>query len=720
MVAQSRNPFLSTNIIIFGYAPLLDSNLISYFCKNIVKMDIKARIKDLSDLLNHYNDRYYRDAISEIPDQEFDKLLKELEKLEIEYPLFKLPDSPTQRVGGNINKVFATVKHQFPMLSLSNTYSEDELRDWDARIQKGLDGEEYDYICEIKFDGISLSVRYEDGILTRGVTRGDGVQGDDISDNVKTIKSLPLNVLKNGSTLGRDFEIRGEGFMPNEVFNQINEVKAEAGEALLANPRNAAAGTFKLQDSSVVASRGLDCFVYQFISAADTFKTHEESLKALKDAGFNVSDSWEKAETIDDVLAYISKWESLRHSLRCATDGIVVKINSYAQREELGFTAKSPRWAIAFKYQAESKSTKLLDVTFQVGRTGAVTPVAELEPVTLSMTTVKRATLHNYDEIQRLGLAINDYVFVEKAGEIIPKVTSVDLARPNLDRKPVVFPENCPSCGASLYRNEGEAAYYCPNSKGCLPQIKGSIEHFIQRKAMDIDSLGEGKIDMLLDNGLIEDAADLYSLTFDKLLGLEKVHIDEQTGKERKVSFKDKTVQNILEGIEASKKVAFAKVLFGIGIRFVGETTAQKLAQYFKNIDNLAAARVEELLAVPDVGEKVAASIVEYFSDGKHTAFISKLKEAGLTLEAANIVKVVESESLSGLTILYTGTFQSFTREEIEHKIEANGGKLVSGVSKKLDYLIVGEGAGPSKLKKASDLGVKMISETEFLGLLGE
>lgn len=681
-------------------------------------MKAEERIKELSNKLNFYNDKYYQDAESPVSDFEFDTLMKELEGLEAEFPHLKLPDSPTQRVGGTITKEFATVKHKFPMLSLSNTYSEDEIREWDARVQKGLNGESYEYVCEIKFDGISLSISYENGILSKGVTRGDGVQGDDITYNVKTIRNLPLNVRKNADLLGLDFEVRGEGFMPYSVFNAINESKIANGEQPLANPRNAAAGTFKLQDSSVVAERSLNCFVYQFSSENEPFETHEESLVALKKAGFNVSDSWEKVTSIDEVIAYIHRWETERHKLDCATDGIVIKINSYRQREELGFTAKSPRWAIAYKYKAESKSTKLLDVTYQVGRTGAITPVAELEPVELSMTTVKRATLHNSGEIERLGLAIGDYVFVEKAGEIIPKVTGVDTSKVSSNRKEVVFPTNCPSCGSELYRNEGEVAYYCPNTDGCLPQIKGSIEHFIQRKAMNIDSLGEGKIDILLENGLIHDAADLYGLSFGQLLGLEKVHTDEETGKERKVSFKEKTVTNILDGIEKSKGEPFAKVLFGMGIRFVGETTAQKLAQYFKNIENLEKANLEELLAVPDVGEKVAQSILEFFRSEKNLAFVEKLKNAGVNLVSNDVVVETEGDALAGLTFLYTGTFDNFSREEIEQKIEANGGKLVSGVSKKLNYLIVGEGAGPSKIKKAADLGVKMISEAEFVGML--
>lgn len=696
-------------------------------------MSAQTRIDELTDLLNHYNHRYYQDAVSEVSDQEFDFLLKELETLETQNPTLKRPDSPSHRVGGTITKSFDTVVHKYPMLSLSNTYSEDELRDWDDRIKKGLNGASYEYICEIKFDGISLSLTYENGILVRGVTRGDGTQGDDITTNIKTLRSLPLRInqkkpnasqidLFGRNNIGLDFEIRGEGFMPNEVFERINLEREDIGETPLANPRNAAAGTFKMQDSGVVASRNLDCYIYQYLSENDEFKTHEESLIALKNAGFNVSQSYKKVDTIEEVIAYINEWSEKRHGLKCATDGIVIKINDYAQREDLGFTAKSPRWAIAYKYKAESKSTKLLGVTYQVGRTGAITPVAELEEVELSMTKVKRATLHNADEIKRLGLSIGDQVFVEKAGEIIPKVTGVDTSKlrdeATRESLKVGFPTNCPACNSELYRNEGEAAYYCPNEMGCPPQIKGRIEHFIQRKAMNIDSLGEGKIEILMEQGLISDVSDLYTLSFDRLLGIEKVHTDETTGKERKVSFKEKTVQNILDGIENSKNQPFSKVLFALGIRFVGETTAQKLAAYFKTQEALQAASFEELRTVPDVGEKVAQSLQLYFKEDKNLKIIENLKLAGLKFEAENIVLEKESESLMGKTFLYTGTFESFSREELEQKIDSNGGKLVSGVSKKLDFLIVGEGAGPSKLKKAEDLGVKMINEEEFKAML--
>jgi DNA ligase (NAD+) len=675
------------------------------------------RITELTEKLNYYNHRYYQDAVSEVSDEEFDFMLKELEKLETENPNLKRPDSPTHRVGGTITKEFKAVEHRYPMLSLSNTYNEQDLIDWDERIKKGLNGQPYEYICEIKFDGISLSMTYENGILVRGVTRGDGTKGDDITNNVKTIKTIPLTMIPSSGVRG--FEVRGEGFMPISSFERLNREREDIGETPLANPRNAAAGAFKLQDSAETARRGLDCYIYQFLSEDDTIKTHEESLVMLKKAGFNVSPTWRKVADIQGVIDYINEWNQKRHSLPCATDGIVIKINDYAQREDLGFTSKSPRWAIAYKYKAESKSTLLKGVTFQVGRTGAVTPVAELEPIELAMTMVKRATLHNADEIQRLGLQIGDYVFVEKAGEIIPKITGVDNGRKgNGETRKVDFLTNCPACGTVLKRNEGEAATFCPNERGCPPQIKGKVEHFIQRKAMNIESLGEGKLELLFDKGLVRNTADLYDLTYDKLLGLEKISIDEETGKERRVSFKDKTVQNILDGIEKSKQQPFAKVLFGIGIRFVGETTAEKLTAYFKTIEAIEKADFEALRGVPDVGEKVAQSIIEYFSIEENVTFVNRLKAAGLQMEAESIVVEIEGNSLEGKTFLYTGTFQNFSREELEAKIEANGGKLVSGVSKKLDFLIVGDGAGPSKLQKAEQLGVKMINETEFVEML--
>ncbi|WP_394992530.1 NAD-dependent DNA ligase LigA [Emticicia sp.] len=689
-------------------------------------MTSAEKISQLTETLNHYNQRYYMDSISEISDQEFDLLLKELENLEVQYPALKLPESPTHRVGGTITKNFASVEHRFPMLSLANTYNEQELIDFDERVRKGLNGEAYEYICELKFDGISLSLTYENGVFVRGVTRGDGVRGDDITNNVKTIRTIPLKVTTQLpiEEMGL-FEVRGEGFLPYSSFEKMNADAEAAGEESYANARNAASGSFKLQDSAEVARRGLDAYVYQFLSDKEVFTTHEESLIALKSLGFNVSPTWQKCVNIAAVMNYIAFWGEKRFTLPLATDGIVIKLNSIAQREELGYTAKSPRWAIAYKYKAESKPAILKAVTYQVGRTGAITPVAELDNekqnnkgIHLSGTTVKRASLHNANEIERLDLRIGDTVFVEKGGEIIPKVTSVDISKRNMFAQPIVYPTICPECGATLTRKESEANHYCPNEKGCPPQIRGKIEHFIHRKAMNIDSLGEGKIELLYDKGLVRDVTDLYDLTHEKLFGLEKITEDELTGKVRKIGFKEKTVQNILEGIEKSKQVPFKQVLFGIGIRYVGATVAEKLASFFKNIDNIKNADYETLRTAPEIGDKIALSVIEYFQNPENQTFIEKLRLAGLQFSAHDEVREIESESLIGKTFLYTGTFANFEREALEQKIEANGGKVVSGVSGKLDFLIVGEKPGSSKIEKAKKLNVTMISEDEFLAML--
>ena len=689
-------------------------------------MTSAEKISQLTETLNHYNQRYYMDSISEISDQEFDLLLKELENLEVQYPALKLPESPTHRVGGTITKNFASVEHRFPMLSLANTYNEQELIDFDERVRKGLNGEAYEYICELKFDGISLSLTYENGVFVRGVTRGDGVRGDDITNNVKTIRTIPLKVkIRLPIEEMGLFEVRGEGFLPYSSFEKMNADAEAAGEESYANARNAASGSFKLQDSAEVARRGLDAYVYQFLSDKEVFTTHEESLIALKSLGFNVSPTWQKCTNIAAVMNYIAFWGEKRFTLPLATDGIVIKLNSIAQREELGYTAKSPRWAIAYKYKAESKPAILKAVTYQVGRTGAITPVAELDNekqnnkgIHLSGTTVKRASLHNANEIERLDLRIGDTVFVEKGGEIIPKVTSVDISKRNIFAQPIVYPTICPECGAALTRKESEANHYCPNEKGCPPQIRGKIEHFIHRKAMNIDSLGEGKIELLYDKGLVRDVTDLYDLTYEKLFGLEKITEDEVTGKVRKIGFKEKTVQNILEGIEKSKQVPFKQVLFGIGIRYVGATVAEKLASFFKNIDNIKNADYETLRTAPEIGDKIALSVIEYFQNPENQTFIEKLRLAGLQFSAQDEVREIEGESLIGKTFLYTGTFANFEREALEQKIEANGGKVVSGVSGKLDFLIVGEKPGSSKIEKAKKLNVTMISEDEFLAML--
>lgn len=687
-------------------------------------MSAQAQINELTDQLNYYNTRYYQDSVSEITDFEFDKLLEKLTALEKEHPEFKREDSPTQRVGGTITKIFQPVFHRYPMLSLGNTYSEQELLDFDERVRKGLQDQPYEYICEQKFDGISLSIRYENGILKLGATRGDGTRGDDITANVKTIKTLPL-VISN-STPPPLFEVRGEGFMSFSSFERLNKDLEEADDTPYANPRNAASGAFKLQDSAEVARRGLDCFIYQFLADQELFETHEQSLIALKNWGFNVSQTWQKCTDIQQVLEYILHWQEKRFELPLATDGIVIKINSFAQREELGYTAKSPRWAIAYKYKAESKSAILKSVTYQVGRTGAITPVAELDNeslngkgIHLSGTTVKRASLHNANEIERLGLRLGDTVFVEKGGEIIPKVTGLDLAKRKSDSIEFQYITHCPACQTELIRKEGEANHYCPNENGCPPQIKGRLEHFIHRKAMNLESLGEGKIELLFEKGLVNNPADFYQLQESNLLGLEKTIIDEGSGKSKKVSFQKKTVENILAAIEKSKSVPFKQVLFGIGIRYVGATVAEKLASYFKNIDALKAATLEQLTNVPEIGERIAQSVVTFFAESDNQVLIERLKAAGLQFTTQEEDVIVESETLAGKSFLYTGTFQHFERDDLELKIEANGGKVLSGVSGKLDFLIVGEKPGTSKIDKATKLGVKMISEEDFLAMLG-
>ena len=691
----------------------------------------QERIAELTDLLHHYNHQYYQNSTSEVDDFTFDKLLTELTELEINYPEYRRPDSPTARVGGTISKEFATVYHRFPMLSLGNTYSEEDLIEFDKRVQKGLSGQAYEYICELKFDGVALSLTYENGVFVRGATRGDGVRGDDITNNIRTIRTVPLRIrdkvpenVEQGKThpqLPALFEVRGEGFLPLAEFERINKEREDIGEPLLANPRNAASGTFKQQDSGAVAKRRLDCYVYSFL-ADDTepnaFQTHEESLIAMHQWGFNVSQSWQKCADIQAVMQYIAQWEQKRFDLPLGTDGIVIKVNRYDQQRELGYTAKSPRWAIAYKYKAMAASTVLKEIRYQVGRTGAVTPVALLKPVLLAGTTVKRASLHNANEIERLGVMVNDTVFVEKGGEIIPKITGVDLTKRTDRSEPIVYPTACPVCDTPLIRREGEANFYCPNERGCPPQRQARFEHFIQRRAMNIESLGEGKIELLIDRGLVATPADLYKLTYDDLLGIEKTFVDEETGKKRIVSFREKTVENILTAIEKSKAQPFSNVLFALGIRYVGNTTAEKLADYFGSMDAVMAASQEALLAVPDTGPRIAESVVEWFADDYNRAIVEPLREAGLQFFGEKKVVEREGDTLDGKTFLYTGTFANFTREELETRIEANGGKVLSGISKKLNYLIVGENAGPSKVEKARKLNVPMIGEDEFMAML--
>ncbi len=661
----------------------------------------RKKILELTAQINHHNDLYYQQHTTEISDFEFDQLLKYLIDLENQFPEIKQPDSPTQRIGGTITKEFETVVHKYPMLSLGNTYSKEELEDFDKRVAKGLDEAAYEYFSELKFDGVSISLIYENGVLVRGITRGDGVRGDDVTANVKTIRNIPLVV--KGKDIPPSFEVRGEVFMSKDNFEKLNKEKEDIGEERYANARNTTSGTLKMQDSSVVAKRNLDCYVY-YLLGDKTVSKHSESIKKLEQWGFNVSNTYKKCGNIDEVLTYINKWEEKRLALPLETDGVVLKIDDLKQQDALGFTAKSPRWAISYKYKAEGAVTKLNDVTYQVGRTGAITPVAELAPVQLAGTTVKRASLHNANEIVRLDLHIGDYVFVEKGGEIIPKVTGVDLTKRDGSTKAIQYITACPECGTALIRKEGEASHYCPNVNGCKPQITGRIEHFIQRKAMNIDSLGEKTIAQLYSLGLVKSPADLYDLTEEDLLKLE--------------GFKSLSAQNALRGIEQSKEAPFESVLFAIGIRYVGKTVAEKLAAYFKNINNLAKATEEELLAAPEVGTKIAESVLLFFSNAENRTEIERLQKAGLNFETTGIQLETESDTLQNKSFVISGTFEGYDREELKTMILKNGGNILSGVSKKLDYLVAGDNMGPAKKEKAEKMGVSIISLDALLSLI--
>ena len=656
----------------------------------------KSRIEELSKQLNHYNHEYYMNDTSLISDQEFDLLLQELISLEEQFPELKTQDSPSQRVGGTINKAFETVVHSTQMLSLANTYSEEELIEFDKRVAKGLEGQSYEYICELKFDGVAISLQYENNILSKAITRGDGTKGDNITDNAKTVKSIPLKINSPHSSL----EVRGEVFMPKAVFEQLNKERAEADEELYANARNTASGSLKMQDSSLVAKRKLDCYLYMLL--AEGHKTHEEALQKMKEWGFNVSPTYQKCNSIHEVIEYIEKWSENRHSLPVETDGIVIKVNDLDQQKLLGFTAKTPKWAIAYKYKAESACTQLKSITYQVGRTGAITPVAELDPVLLAGTTVKRASLHNANEIERLGLHENDYVFVEKGGEIIPKVTAVDISQRKPGAPLVEYITSCPACGTTLVRKEGEAAHYCPNTEHCPPQITGRIEHFIHRNALDIDSLGERTIQLLFEKGWLNKPSDLFKLTYDLLIQLE--------------GFKELSANNLLNGIEESKKAPFEAVLFGLGIRYVGKTVAEKLIEHFGNIDALMNASFEELISVQEIGDRIAESVISYFEIEENRMEIERLKSAGLKFVSTLHTKA--SSNLEGLTFVISGVFQNYGRDELKKLIKSHGGKVVSSISKNLDYLVAGDKMGPSKKEKAEKLQVRIISEEDFESLL--
>lgn len=658
-------------------------------------------IRKLTDTINRHSELYYQENRTEISDYEFDQLLEKLAVLEKEFPELKSPDSPTQRVGGTITKEFATVYHRYPMLSLGNTYSTGELQEFDSRVKRALGDEPYEYFCELKFDGVSISLSYQAGRLAQGVTRGDGVRGDDVTVNIKTIRNIPLVVKGN---VPPTFEVRGEVFLPKSVFAALNKEREDIGEERYANARNTASGTLKMQDSGEVARRKLDCYVYTLMGDDLDIDTHEEGIHQLEAFGFNVSRTYKKCRTLEEVFAYIDEWENRRHDLPLETDGVVIKVNSLSQQERLGFTAKSPRWAIAYKYKPESLSTRLRNITYQVGRTGAVTPVAELEPVFLAGTTVKRASLHNANEIARLDLRIGDYVFVEKGGEIIPKVTRVDLARRPPGTVPVTYIDTCPECGTPLVRQPGEAAHYCPNMNGCPPQIRGRIEHFIQRRAMDIDSLGERTIHQLYDMGMVRSPADLYDLTREDILKLE--------------GFKELSTTNLLRGIEASKAAPFEKVLFAMGIRYVGQTVAVKLAGHFTTIENIQSATLEELLAAPEVGEKIAQSVFSYFRDPANIREVGRLRKAGLSFAIEEKTSRQVSNKLENKSFVVSGVFKKYERDELKELIVSNGGRVLSAVSGKLDYLLAGENMGPAKLEKAKKNGITIITEEEFESLL--
>ena len=659
------------------------------------KSDTSKRINELREQINLYNYKYYQEDVSLISDRDFDLLLEELIRLEKEFPDLYDPNSPSQRVGGTVSKSFTSVKHQYPMLSLGNTYSEEELHDFDKRVSKGLEEAPYEYFCELKFDGVAISLRYENGNLVQGISRGDGVQGDDVTANVRTIKTIPL--VTQGDVPDK-FEVRGEIMLTKEAFNKLNQIREEAGEELYANARNTASGSLKMLDSGVVAQRNLMCNAYSLLGD-NLPPTHEKSIESIKNWGFNVSPTFKKCNSIHEVIEYIHLWDKKRHSLNVETDGIVIKVNSHVQQQQLGFTAKSPRWAISFKYKAEEATTELLDVTYQVGRTGAITPVAELFPVQLSGTTVKRASLHNANEIERLNLHYHDHVYVKKGGEIIPKITGVDATKRDNSNKPIAFIENCPECNTPLVRHEEEVQHYCPNDKNCPPQIKGRIEHFIHRKAMNIDSLGEKTIAQLYDNKLVHSPADLYSLKYDEVLELE--------------GFKQLSAENLIKGIEASKSASFDAVLFALGIRHVGKTVAEKLVQHFGNIDALIAADKESLIAIHEIGERIADSVISFFNDHDHQQEIIKLKDAGLDFEIKEGDKPV-SDVLNGKTFVISGVFSKYSRDELKSLIKQHGGVVISSISGKLNYLLAGDKMGPSKLAKAEKLGTAIISEKDF------
>jgi DNA ligase (NAD+) len=691
------------------------------------ELEAKIMIDELCNQIEKHNYNYYTLSNATISDLAFDQLLNQLIDLEKQFPYLQNPNSPTLKVGGSVTKDFETVKHKYPMLSLGNTYNEEDLRDFDDRIKKAI-GENFEYVCELKFDGLAISLSYENGKLVRAVTRGDGTQGDDVTNNVKTIQSIPHQL--KGNNYPASFEIRGEVFMHKKTFEKLNaeyrkeledkEIYTETQilEKLYKNPRNFASGTLKMQDSSEVAKRPLDAFLYFLNAENNVSETHFESLKLAASWGFQVSDHYKLCNNIDAVIDFIKFYESNRHDLSYEIDGIVLKVNNYLQQEDLGFTAKNPRWAISYKYKAATAVTILEKVTYQVGRTGAITPVANLKPVQLAGTTVKRASLYNADEIERLDLHENDTVFVEKGGEIIPKIVGVDVENRNPNAIKIVYQTICPECKTTLIRKEGEVIHYCPNLNHCPPQIIGAIEHFVSRKAMNIDSLGGETVAAFYKLGLIKTYADLYDLKYEQILNLSietNEEIDDSKSKKR--SIKEKSAQNIIEGIQASKSIPFERVLFALGIRMIGETVAKKLAKHFQNMDNIIAASKEQIAEIYEIGDKIAIQLTQFFSDKENVEMIEKLKNNGLKLAIEEEEGLERSNKLEGKTFLVSGTFQ-MSRDDLKKMIELNGGKNIAGVSKNLNYLIAGDKMGPEKLKKASDLNINIINEQDFLSMI--
>jgi DNA ligase (NAD+) len=663
--------------------------------------DIIKRVRYLRNELNRHNYLYYVLAKPEISDFEYDAMLKDLEALEKKYPELVDENSPTQRIGSDLAEGFKQVRHRYPMLSLANTYSFEELDDFNNRIAKSLTSD-WEYVCELKYDGTAIGLTYRDGKLMQAITRGDGTQGDDVTANVKTIRSIPL--ILQGNDYPYEFEIRGEILLPHAVFEELNKQRVEQGETPFANPRNAAAGTLKLLNSKIVAERKLDCLLYFLLGEKLPFNNHFQNLQKAKEWGFKIPQYIKLCRSIEEVKGFIDHWDKARYNLPFDIDGVVIKVNNYQQQNYLGYTAKTPRWAIAYKYKAEQVSTKLLSVDYQVGRTGAITPVANLEPIQLAGTVVKRASLHNADQIALLDLRIGDIVFVEKGGEIIPKIVGVDLNSRSNKSLPIQYISNCPECGTKLVRFEGEAKHYCPNQTGCPPQLKGRVIHFISRKAMNIDGLGEETVELLFNEGLIKDIADLYDLTYDQLLKLDR--------------FADKSATNAVNSIAKSKEMPFHKVIFGLGIRYVGETTARKLSLHFGLLSRLKNATFEELMEVDEVGEIIAHSILSFFADNKNITLIDRLERAGLRMETDSFKQSDENGKFKGYSVVISGTFTRISRDELKELIMKHGGRVLSSVSSATNLLIAGENMGPSKLDKAIKLGVKIISEDDFFNLL--